>query len=89
MLTRRTKVTEPAGAPSPLDRHTLTESKPSASSRSVEPVAIAAFQIRAKLAQPVRPAHGGFFPRFTGAALVALPDRRQNGANGDQDQNTP
>ena len=47
MKSRAPAITEPAGAPRPFDRHTLTESKPAASSRSLAPVATAAFQIRA------------------------------------------
>ncbi len=39
--------TEPHGAPSPLLRHTLIESKPAASCFSVAPVAAAAFHSRA------------------------------------------
>src|SRR5258706_12297601 len=38
---------EPTGAPSPLERHTLTESNPAASSRSVLPHVTAAFHRRA------------------------------------------
>src|ERR1044071_1010969 len=47
MKSLRPAISEPAGAPRPLDRQALIESKPCTMSRSEAPHATAAFQIRA------------------------------------------